>query len=261
MTAQSSGSIPPGWYPDPADPSVTRYWDGEGWQVETPAPEAAPPPVPVVVAPQPQQRGLRPPVNWPPDWPFPPPGRVAPFGRPLATPMTRLAARLLDLVFLLLVNVLVNGWLVVQWWREARPWFDEVMARYEAGESTTDVATGERFGSLGFAILFIATLLWFAYEVPSTATSGRTLGKRIMGIQVISTDGSGTLSFGRSVRRWNPLGITLLLITCCGPFAVVFAILDAVFVATDRYLHQALHDRSARTYVVTAASAPQKEVQ
>ena len=23
--------IPPGWYPDPVDRTIQRYWDGEGW--------------------------------------------------------------------------------------------------------------------------------------------------------------------------------------------------------------------------------------
>lgn len=29
---------PPGWYPDPAEPDVQRYWDGEGWSPNAPTP-------------------------------------------------------------------------------------------------------------------------------------------------------------------------------------------------------------------------------
>ncbi|GGJ97862.1 hypothetical protein GCM10010123_29930 [Pilimelia anulata] len=36
-------SLPPGWYPDPADRSTQRYWDGEGW-LGAPLPVAATPP-------------------------------------------------------------------------------------------------------------------------------------------------------------------------------------------------------------------------
>lgn len=36
MTQQSPA---PGWYPDPSNPSLQRYWDGSGWR----APESSPP--------------------------------------------------------------------------------------------------------------------------------------------------------------------------------------------------------------------------
>jgi len=40
--------ISPGWYKDPADASVQRYWDGEGWlgdpiPADAPAPPGPPP--------------------------------------------------------------------------------------------------------------------------------------------------------------------------------------------------------------------------
>lgn len=177
--------------------------------------------------------------------------------------MTRFAARLLDAGILLLLNVVINGYFAVMWWREARPWFDEVMARAQAGQSTLDAAPTERLAWISLAILVVATLIWFAYEVPSTANTGRTLGKQIMRIQVIPTEGEGQLTMGRSFRRWNPMGMSLLTLFCCWPLAFVFPILDVIFVATDRYLHQALHDRSARTYVVNAlpkAPESKKEV-
>ena len=39
----------PGWYPDPANPSLQRLWDGETWteQTRSPAPPQTPLPVPV----------------------------------------------------------------------------------------------------------------------------------------------------------------------------------------------------------------------
>lgn len=37
----ATGLPPPGWYPDPADPSGSRWWDGRAW-----GPPAAPAPVP-----------------------------------------------------------------------------------------------------------------------------------------------------------------------------------------------------------------------
>ncbi|MDX5311794.1 MAG: DUF2510 domain-containing protein [Rhodococcus sp. (in: high G+C Gram-positive bacteria)] len=32
---------PAGWYPDPGDPSLVRYWDGTGWSPRT-APKFSP---------------------------------------------------------------------------------------------------------------------------------------------------------------------------------------------------------------------------
>jgi len=281
-------SIPPGWYPDPAEPSVTRYWDGEGWEVpasadtpsadaipdtavETGAPAApaptAPPATPVPQQPLPPnvyraRSGVRPPSNWPADWPFPPPGRVAPFGRPLAEPGKRLAARLIDAFVLLALNVAVNGWFAYLLWQDLLPYADAWAANAKNPDTATspwDITPPERTSWLILTIVAIFTLLWFAYEVPSTANHGRTLGKRLMRIQVIPMEGEGKLTMGRSIRRWNPMGITPLLLLCCGilaPLALILPFLDNLLVVTDRYLHQALHDRSARTYVV---NAPKKE--
>jgi hypothetical protein len=44
-TAPAGGAgVEPGWYTDPADPTVQRYWDGEGW-VGQPQPASLPAPV------------------------------------------------------------------------------------------------------------------------------------------------------------------------------------------------------------------------
>jgi uncharacterized RDD family membrane protein YckC len=50
----SSQEITPGWYKDPVEPGVQRYWDGEGW-IGDPVPADAPTPVgpPVVTTPPP----------------------------------------------------------------------------------------------------------------------------------------------------------------------------------------------------------------
>lgn len=45
-------SIVEGWYEDPEDPALLRYWDGAGWTDET-APAQAPEPTPAPLAPMP----------------------------------------------------------------------------------------------------------------------------------------------------------------------------------------------------------------
>ena len=42
----------------------------------------------------------------------------------------------------------------------------------------------QRSQSLILAMLFIATALWLAYEVPAIGSTGQTLGKRLMHIRV-----------------------------------------------------------------------------
>src|SRR4051812_38011651 len=131
-------SLPAGWYQDPADTSTQRYWDGEGWLGKAipadavppdgpPPPEVEEPPVPPPVVTQPEvpawmAQQQPPPQQAPPGWgpmPPPPPGwqpppgmraaafpypvEARPHGYALAGLGPRLAARLLDMLAVLLL--------------------------------------------------------------------------------------------------------------------------------------------------------------
>src|SRR5439155_2988746 len=124
-------------------------------------------------------------------------------------------------------------------------------------------------------IPFIAMALWFAYEVPAIAQRGQTLGKRAVGITVLPLEGAveppapaapgappqpmrlndarpgdaPPLGYLRSMRRWNPLGLPVLLYTCCG-VGFLLQFVDAISPTFGGPLHLALHDRSAGTVVV-----------
>jgi uncharacterized RDD family membrane protein YckC len=253
-------AIEPGWYPDPADPSTQRYWDGEGWIGDAlpadavappgppPTPAAAPPPVapPAMMAPEPAPATvLAPPVALPPGYRPPPP---QPHGYQLANPGARLAARLIDTGIVLLLNAAVNGWFIWLWWRDFWPYYLEFARRYQNHQSVTDIPVPQT-QALEIVIFVVGVALWFAYEVPSLANSGQTIGKRIVGIRVLRLEADGPLGFGRAWRRWNPLGLATFLWTC---FLIGFALqfLDCLFVIVDHPLHQALHDKSAATVVV-----------
>ncbi|MCP2325808.1 putative RDD family membrane protein YckC [Hamadaea flava] len=256
-------SVAPGWYPDPADPDTTRYWDGEGWadqQTEDPStPAGTAQPVETAVAPPPVTfPGQQPPGNpppgpyapvkppwWPEDIAFPPTGPVTPHGLALASPGRRLAARAIDLGALLVLNLIFNGYFLFQWIMESATLGQEWL---RSGE--LDPQSWSKVGELGLIISLIAYALWFAYEVPVTHSRGQTLGKMALGLRVIPWESTERLPFGRSFRRWSLFGYPFLLYVCCGVFGFVLPIIDNFFVATDSVLRLAWHDRLARTFVV-----------
>ena len=261
--------IAPGWYKDPVEPSTQRYWDGEGWvgdrlpadavppsgppaATATPAGPAPPPsptpepiPIPATVLAPPGAPQLPPGVPLPPGYRLPTP---QPHGYQLANPGARLAARLIDTGIVLMLNAIVNGWFIWRWWHDFWPYYLEFYRRYQNHQSVTDIPVPQT-QTLEIVIFVVGVALWFAYEVPSLANSGQTIGKRLVGIRVLRLEADGPLGFGRAWRRWNPLGLATFLWTC---FLIGFALqfLDCLFVIVDHPLHQALHDKSAATVVV-----------
>jgi uncharacterized RDD family membrane protein YckC len=181
-----------------------------------------------------------------------------PHGHPLARPERRLAARFIDALAVLGLNVVVNGWFIYQWWRDIAPYITEFLRRAQASQPTGDIPQPQRASGLEFAILFIGVALWFAYEVPALANTGQTLGKRLLGLKVVRVEADTPLGYGRAIRRWNPIGLPTLLWPCGIGFVLQF--MDCLFVAIDRSpLHQALHDRSAATVVVQIGRSERKQ--
>jgi uncharacterized RDD family membrane protein YckC len=146
------------------------------------------------------------------------------------------------------LNIVVNGWFMYQWWQDVSPYLAEFQRRWQAGLPTGDIPQPQRAGGLQIAITLIAVALWFAYEVPSLANTGQTLGKRLLGLKVVRIEEDAPPGLGRAIRRWNPLGLPTLLWTCGIGFVLQF--FDCLYVLIDRPLHQALHDKSAATVVV-----------
>jgi len=183
-------------------------------------------------------------------YPFPSPVPAPrPHGLALATPGARLVARLVDIAALLALNIAVNGWFVYLYLRDFIPYYREFMRRFQAGEPTSSLAPPEQLGTLHWTILLIALALWFAYEVPALANTGQTPGKRLLGIKVMRLENPDRLGFGRSFRRWFPMGMAGMLWYCCGA-GVILHFVDALFVLIDRPLQLSLHDRYAQTVVV-----------
>jgi uncharacterized RDD family membrane protein YckC len=193
-----------------------------------------------------------------PGWPYPPyryPARQPPprpHGLMLASPGARLVARIIDIGVLAVLNLVVNGWFLWQYAVEIAPAF-EAWQSYLTRQTTEVPDQGSaRAGYLRIVIILITAALWLAYEVPAVANTGQTLGKRVLGIRVVRVEEAGPIGFGRSLRRWNTLGLPTLLWPCCG-IGFVLQFVDAVYLLADRPLMQSLHDKSARTVVVRLA--------
>jgi uncharacterized RDD family membrane protein YckC len=284
-------SIAPGWYTDPVEPGTQRWWDGEGWVGDPLPADATPPagppsaagaprvpqvpavpgipgatePPPAAAAGQPAGTTMRPdlatgPSGAPPHRPVAADGTPPrPHGYDLAPLSARLLARLVDIGLVFALNVAVNGWFVYRFWLDMAPVFQEIWRRAQVGDSSTDnlPAPGDA-GNLLLAIVFIATALWFAYEVPAVANTGQTVGKRLLRIKVVRLESPDPLTFGRSFRRWWTMGFPTVLWYCFG-IGFLLQLVDAAFVLFDRPLRQAWHDKTAHTTVVAlpaAAGAP-----
>jgi uncharacterized RDD family membrane protein YckC len=172
----------------------------------------------------------------------------------LASPGVRLAARVIDIAAVLGLNIVANGYFFYLLMREVLPVSQEMSRRMAGGQSMASVIAGAQTSGraqlLQWVILAIAALVWLAYEVPAVARTGQTLGKRVVGIRVVRLDGVTPVGAGRSLRRWNILGVPLLFPFCCiGP---VIQAVDCAWLLFDRPLQQALHDKAAQTVVVLA---------
>jgi uncharacterized RDD family membrane protein YckC len=177
------------------------------------------------------------------------PVQARPHGYALAGLGPRLMARLIDIVAVLLLNVVVNGWFAYQWAQEFLPIYRAAMDSMRAGGGSFEsVSTNGRMEGLTWAMLIIATLLWLLYEAPATGSKGQTLGKRIMRIKVMALENTEPLGFGRAFGRWARLGLWTPAWYCFIGFIIQFV--DSLSPLFDPQLRQAFHDKTARTVVV-----------
>jgi uncharacterized RDD family membrane protein YckC len=176
-----------------------------------------------------------------------------PHGLMLAGAGSRLAARFVDVLLVAVLAAVANAWFAVEFWSAFRPVLDWFLAAVESGvqvDPNTIPASSGRAANMLMAMAAVLTAVWFAYEVPATANSGQTVGKRLFGIKVMRLEADERLGFGRSFGRWLRMAWpTPFWFSCYGLPAILQAI-DCLFVAIDRPLRRALHDRAALTVVV-----------
>ncbi|MDT0613031.1 RDD family protein [Streptomyces lancefieldiae] len=144
---------------------------------------------------------------------------------PLADSGRRTLARIIDMI---LVGIVV--WLL--------SWAFNVQEYDVDGDQ---VEAGKSFGQS-----LIAAVLYIAYDTYMTASRGQTLGKKWLGLRVANLDDGATPSVQTSLVRALVLWIPFAF--CC---ACVWTVIAGGWSFFDRPYKQGLHDKAAKTVVVS----------
>lgn len=149
----------------------------------------------------------------------------------------RLAARLVDTVVLAGVTAVA----AVPLGTKA---VDHVNEKIDAAKLSGETVTvwlldGTTAGYLG-VILAVLLLFGVLYDALPTAKWGRTLGKKLCGIEVRDIEGHEPPSFGSALRRWLVYGVT-------GVLGV--GVLGVLWCLFDKPWRQCWHDKAAHTFV------------
>ncbi|KES07163.1 hypothetical protein BU52_11285 [Streptomyces toyocaensis] len=149
----------------------------------------------------------------------------------------RLAARLLDTVVLGAVTATAGVPLGIRA-------MDHIDAKIEAaklsGETVTvwllDGTTSVHLGIVVAVLLLAGVLL----EVLPTVKWGRTLGKRLLGLDVRDIEGHEAPGFGAALRRWLVYSV---------PGLLVVGVVGVLWCLFDKPWRQCWHDKAAHTFV------------
>ncbi|MBQ1092605.1 RDD family protein [Streptomyces sp. B93] len=182
--------------------------------------------------------GEQPVAPWKPpvDDPFQAAARRQAAARPAAVGR-RLAARLIDTV---VVGGLTAVAAVPLGARAADHVQDKIDQAKLSGQTVTvwllDGTTAVLLGGV-LGVLLVAGVL---FEALPTAKWGRTLGKKLLGIEVRDIEAHEPPSFGAALRRW---------LVYCVPGLLVFGVIGVVWGLFDRPWRQCWHDKAAHTFV------------
>ena len=230
--------IPAGWYPDPASgqpgpygepgpvPQGQRYWDGTGWTEHVAAGPAY----------------------------APPGGRMQPTtpdGEPLAGWWSRVAAALLDFLFLLPLTILVALPFFLWQWDDLEAWFRASTRSFETGTPVEDPALLRAFTVPGLLMQVALFAVAAAYTLGFWHWKQATPGKMVAGLRLRRRDTPGPLPWSTMIIRYAAVNVLLL----AGDNPVLSGVLGLLLLLD--YLwplwddkNQALHDKLARTNVV-----------
>ncbi|MER7190880.1 RDD family protein [Streptomyces flaveolus] len=149
----------------------------------------------------------------------------------------RLAARLIDTVVLAGVTAVAAVPLGTKAIDHVN---DKIDAAKLSGETVTVwLLDGTTATYLGI-VLAVLLLFGVVYEALPTAKWGRTLGKRLLGIEVRDIEAHEPPSFGAALRRWLVYSV---------PGLLAVGVVGVAWCLFDRPWHQCWHDKAAGTFV------------
>ncbi|MFE3517039.1 RDD family protein [Streptomyces sp. NPDC059166] len=220
--------------PDPGGAGAS--WPQQGHQLPGQGQQAGPPQV------RSGQPGAgpeqQPVVPWKPpvDDPFQQLARSQASARPAGLGR-RFAARLVDTVVL---GALVGAAAVPLVSRATDHIDRKIDAAKLSGETVTVWLLDSTTATLLGGVLAAFLVLGFLLEALPTAKWGRTLGKRLCGIEVRDIESHDSPGVGAALRRWLVYGVLGLLLV--GVVGVLWCLID-------RPWRQCWHDKAARTFV------------
>ncbi|MER7521013.1 RDD family protein, partial [Streptomyces sp. NPDC126499] len=213
---------------------AARRGHGDGAAVLRPAPGLAP-----NLAPDPAaQDAAQPVLPWKPvaEDPFLSAARAQAAARPAGLGR-RLAARLVDTLVLGAAVGAVSYPFISAALTHIN---DKIEAAKQSGVTVqvwlVDSTTSVQFGIALAAFLVLGAL----YEALPTAKWGRTLGKKLCGIEVRDIEAHEPPTFGAALRRWLVYGVLGLL---------AVGVVNVLWCLFDRPWRQCWHDKAARTFV------------
>ncbi|MEV0575802.1 RDD family protein [Streptomyces sp. NPDC050392] len=149
----------------------------------------------------------------------------------------RFAARLIDTVVL---GALVGAVSVPLATRAADHVNEKIDAAKLSGETVTVWLLDSTTAGLAGVVLGVFLVLGVLLEVLPTAKWGRTLGKKLCGLDVRDIESHDAPGFGAALRRWLVYGVLGLL---------VIGVANVAWCLFDRPWRQCWHDKAARTFV------------
>ncbi|MFD8806797.1 RDD family protein [Streptomyces sp. NPDC059597] len=149
----------------------------------------------------------------------------------------RLVARLIDSLFVGAVTAAAAVPLGVRTVDHLRHKIDEARL---SGRTVTVWLIDGTTGTYLAVVLAVLLLFGVAYEVLPTAKWGRTLGKRLVGLQVRDIEAHEPPTFGAALRRW---------LVYCVPGLLGIGAIGVLWGLFDRPWRQCWHDKAAHTFV------------
>ena len=280
---------PPGWYPDASVPGYERWWDGGTWSHVTrpvpgaPPPAAAPPPaVPRPGTPE-GSSGPDPRNPGPPQYPgsqqypglqqyqgYPAPGPglpsgvggyrpatvlpATPDGVPLAGPIRRLVARVIDSVLIGLLSLVVGYPFTRDLFAVMSDYVDQSQRAADTGARQPDLVamfSDERYLAASTGLAVVQFALGAGYHITLIALRGATFGKLMVGLRVRLWVQEGRPTWREAALRWAGRDLpTLLTLAGVLPFVGgAYSLIDGLWLLWD-HRRQCLHDKLPGTVVV-----------